>query len=231
MIISAEASNLLPQAFPQLRKLRVDRCKHDTAALLKALWTCKHLTHLALENPRGAEQNPDGLWAAAVATAEAAGERVSLLEAVATMRTDYQFPVGPEGKITVAVGALLSQFSHLTTLELRMPRVLTAARLFLPGPLPDTLQSLDLCETGSRGNGQPISYGPAEISALLTTVPLSQFQSLRSLELSIEAGTTLLLPYLVGCPTVANLSKLSLPCYAVDLEQLDLMLQKLPGGR
>lgn len=213
--ISAEAAPLLPQAFPQLTSLRLLHCKHHTADLLRALRSCKHLTHLALVDPWHLDQ--EGLWAAAEAEAEAAGHK-DLLHAIAS-----QQPPQPNDlwSAAAATGLLLGRIPNLMSLVLDVPRVLSAFRMMTLNGLGSRLAHLSLTEKDTP-------YSDSHASSLLRPA-LQACSSITSLELAPCVGRLLpsLLPSSPGL--LAKLRSLSLYGQTVELGMLDFILRELPG--
>lgn len=212
---------MLSKVFPHLSALQLDRCYIHTEDVPGALRSCAHLTHLALKNCQHRE--PEDLWAAAVAEAEAAGHS-DLLQAAA------QEPDGlreiqrkeQQGKSAAATGLLLSSLPHLTSLELDMPRALAACRMLVLGDAGSRLTELKLYDSWVT-----LPFDISETSDLLIPA-LQACSGLRSLELGGRVG---LADVLAACPGLASLRSLSIPRESADQEVLDLVLTGLTGEK
>lgn len=216
--LTAKDAKLLPQAFPQLTSLCLTRCKQHTAALLRAMRSFRNLSHLTLTDPK--HSDPDSLWAAAVAEANAAGDLPSLQAAAKAQGGEPGAEA--EGRSAAATGYLLSPLQGITSLNLDIPWAPAAFRLLV---LKGTGSRLTAVELRSWG----LSHKEAEVPALLTPA-LKACTSLRSLDLVGELGNHLA-PVLAACPSLnSTLRSLSLPWQKVEQQLLDVILQYLPGG-
>lgn len=229
--VCAAAAGLLPKAFPQLASLVLKECPQHTAALLQALRSCQHLTHIAIEEPK--EEDPAALWAAAVAEA-AAGGHLELLQSAAVVphdKKDWGSDIRSEEEKEVrcqsaaATGYLLGQLPHVTSVKLAMYRMLPALRLMVLHGLGARLQKLTFFDLLDHPHSQ------GDIANLLAPA-LQACSCLASLDAGggdfHDRGLAIAL---ASCPALAtSLRSLSLPSQGVAQELLDGILQHLPGG-
>lgn len=229
MPLTAEAAQLLPQAFPRLASLQLQRCRlDDSAAMLRALRTSyPHLTYLELTEPRHLQQPfPEPLWAAAVEEAEASGCLDLLQETAKLHRRRWQ---EKESRCAAATGQLLSGLDHLTSLSLGMPQVLAAFKMAVAqGGLGARLQAVSLAELDSF---QAYTDMPGLlVSALQACTSLSSLELVQPAAEEAAELQVQLLEVLAACPSLpCRLRSLSLPESEVGQPLLDAVLQCLPG--